>query len=157
MLDWEVGLSPHAPGEGLVLCLQDCGHNLKQAPDNREHLAQQYKASLAPLGLFLTSLCHRPTAIYRYCGVNLNDEGDTRGSLENMDGEIVIHKNCLAEPIIFKSKKDGLSENVPDTNRHVQSINPDKALKNGDIQIKKYAYANIHTECISVLIGCILP
>ena len=42
------------------------------------------------------------TAIYRYCGENWNDEGETRGSWDNMDGEILIQKRCLVEPEIHE-------------------------------------------------------
>ena len=35
------------------------------------------------------------TAIYRYCGENWNDEGETRGDIHALDGEIFINKRCL--------------------------------------------------------------
>ncbi|MGN0747612.1 MAG: hypothetical protein ACI4ML_13110 [Aristaeellaceae bacterium] len=54
-------------------------------------------------------------AIYRYCGENWNDHGETRGNIETPDGEILIKKKCLAD----------------------QTFDLAEALRNGDIEILK--------------------
>lgn len=78
------------------------------------------------------------TAIYRYCGENWNDEGETRGSWENMDGEILIQKRCLVEPEIHERiKKTPSHKKVLVTKRIVQSFDLGAAIRNGDIEILK--------------------
>lgn len=76
--------------------------------------------------------------IYRYCGENWNDKGETRGSIENMDGEIIIYKKCLVEPEIHsKIKRTPSHRKVLVTKRIIQPFDLDEALRNGDIEILK--------------------
>ena len=78
------------------------------------------------------------TAIYRYCGENWNDEGQTRGNMEDLDGEIIIYKKCLVEPEIHtKIKKTASHKKVLIEKRVVQPFNLGEALRNGDIEILK--------------------
>lgn len=78
------------------------------------------------------------TAIYRYCGENWNDESETRGNIEILDGEIIIYKKCLVEPEIHtKIKKTASHRKVLITKRVDQPFDLGEALRNRDIEILK--------------------
>ena len=78
------------------------------------------------------------TALYRYCGENWNDDSNTRGSWEDMDGEILIQKKCLVEPEIHtKLKKMPSGRKKLVSKRIVQPFDISAAIRSGDIQILK--------------------
>lgn len=77
-------------------------------------------------------------AIYRYGGENLNDETDTRGSIKELDGEILIYKRCLVEAEIrTKIKKTANHKKILVTKRIPQPFDYGEAMRNGEIEILK--------------------
>lgn len=62
------------------------------------------------------------SVIYRYCGENLNDDSETRGDIEALDGEIVIKKSCL-DGDIYEALKNGDIEIIrPCTSEATKSL-----------------------------------
>lgn len=80
----------------------------------------------------------KDSAIYRYGGENWNDESETRGSIDELDGEIIIYKKCLVEPKIHtRIKKTASHKKILVTKRVIQPFDLGESLNNGGIQIRK--------------------
>lgn len=78
--------------------------------------------------------------IYLYSGENWNDKNSESGDVDLLDGEILINKKCLEEPIIHtKIKKKKIYEK-----RIVHTVNIQKYIDDGEIVIQKKCKNEFH-------------
>ena len=78
------------------------------------------------------------TVLFRYSGENWNDFSDRRGSLKDLDGEILLCKTCLPEPIIHtRIRKTPSHHKKLVTKRIIQAFDVENAIENGYIEILK--------------------
>ena len=62
------------------------------------------------------------SAIYRYCGENWNDEGETRGDFHDLDGEIFINKRCLEFDLYDAMKSGDIEISKPCTGEYSSGL-----------------------------------